>query len=302
MATSRARLQRASSGVADALDLAQSGCDRRRLGPAPAAGGRGAAAGVDTGPAAGRRGGAPPFLARRRAGRRGAALQHPDARTLRPAGAADRAGLLALAAGPGQLCGAGAAACGGDGAAGRAGGSARCGDRHGPDRGAKALAGGHAAGPAIAGGGAADRRGDAGFGGDGGRLYRRRGLGRADPWRAGPGPYREDPGRRRAGLPAGPAGGWPAATGAAAGNGMMAAWAWLRANPGAFWEALVQHLALSATGLLLGVVLALPAALLLARRPRLADWASGLAGLLRTLPSLAVLAALLPLLGVGFTP
>jgi osmoprotectant transport system permease protein len=83
---------------------------------------------------------------------------------------------------------------------------------------------------------------------------------------------------------------------------IIAPWTWLRANPDAFQAALVQHLALSATGLLLGVVLAFPAALLLADKPRLAEWASGFAGLLRTLPSLAVLAALLPLLGVGFTP
>ena len=77
---------------------------------------------------------------------------------------------------------------------------------------------------------------------------------------------------------------------------------WLRANPDVFLDALGQHLALSVVGLGLGVALALPAALLLARRPVLAAWVSGGAGVLRTLPSLAVLAALLPLLGVGFTP
>ena len=77
---------------------------------------------------------------------------------------------------------------------------------------------------------------------------------------------------------------------------------WLRDNPAVFTEALVQHLALSGVGLLLGVAMALPVALLLARRPVLAEWASSTAGLLRTLPSLAVLAALLPVFGVGFTP
>jgi osmoprotectant transport system permease protein len=78
--------------------------------------------------------------------------------------------------------------------------------------------------------------------------------------------------------------------------------AWLRANPDVFLDALGQHLALSVVGLGLGVALALPAALLLARRPLLAEWVSAGAGVLRTLPSLAVLAALLPVLGVGFTP
>lgn len=78
--------------------------------------------------------------------------------------------------------------------------------------------------------------------------------------------------------------------------------AWLRAHPAEFLGALGQHLALSGAGLALGVLSALPLALLIAERPRAVDWATSSANLLRTLPSLAVLAALLPLLGVGFTP
>jgi osmoprotectant transport system permease protein len=77
---------------------------------------------------------------------------------------------------------------------------------------------------------------------------------------------------------------------------------WLRANPGIFLGALGEHLLLSLTGLAIGIALALPLGLLVARRARLAEAAIAAAGLLRTLPSLAVLAALLPLLGVGFTP
>jgi osmoprotectant transport system permease protein len=77
---------------------------------------------------------------------------------------------------------------------------------------------------------------------------------------------------------------------------------WLRANPGIFLGALGEHLLLSIVGLAIGIALALPLGLLVARRARLAEAAIAAAGLLRTLPSLAVLAALLPLLGVGFTP
>ncbi len=83
---------------------------------------------------------------------------------------------------------------------------------------------------------------------------------------------------------------------------MIEAWSWLAAHPAAFAEALLDHLALSASGLLLGMVIALPLGLLVARRAGLADAAIAGAGVLRTLPSLAVLAALLPVLGVGFTP
>lgn len=78
--------------------------------------------------------------------------------------------------------------------------------------------------------------------------------------------------------------------------------AWLAANPGAFGTALLDHILLSVTGMLIGVAIALPAGIAMARRPALSEWTIGFAGLLRTLPSLAVLAALLPLLGVGFTP
>lgn len=78
--------------------------------------------------------------------------------------------------------------------------------------------------------------------------------------------------------------------------------AWLGANPGTFGNAVLDHLLLSLTGLLIGIGIALPAGVAVARRPRLSEATIAFAGLLRTLPSLAVLAALLPLLGVGFTP
>jgi len=77
---------------------------------------------------------------------------------------------------------------------------------------------------------------------------------------------------------------------------------WLRDNPGIFLGAIGEHLLLSLTGLAIGIALALPLGVAVARRRLLAEAAIAGAGLLRTLPSLAVLAALLPLLGVGFTP
>jgi osmoprotectant transport system permease protein len=83
---------------------------------------------------------------------------------------------------------------------------------------------------------------------------------------------------------------------------LAGAFAWLVAHPGAFGTALLDHVLLSVCGMAIGAALALPAGLAVARRPLLAEWMIGFAGLLRTLPSLAVLAALLPLLGVGFTP
>jgi osmoprotectant transport system permease protein len=77
---------------------------------------------------------------------------------------------------------------------------------------------------------------------------------------------------------------------------------WLRTHPGLFLGTVGEHLLLSLTGLAIGIAIALPAGIAVAHRPRLAEGAIMLAGALRTIPSLAVLAALLPLLGVGFTP
>jgi osmoprotectant transport system permease protein len=80
------------------------------------------------------------------------------------------------------------------------------------------------------------------------------------------------------------------------------AWTWLVAHPGLFAATVGEHLLLSVVGLGLGIAVALPVGLAVAHRPRLAEAAITLAGIGRTVPSLAVLAALLPLLGVGFTP
>ena len=77
---------------------------------------------------------------------------------------------------------------------------------------------------------------------------------------------------------------------------------WLRTHPGLFLGTVGDHLLLSLTGLAIGIAIALPVGIAVAHRPRLAGAAIMLAGALRTVPSLAVLAALLPLLGVGFTP
>ncbi len=78
--------------------------------------------------------------------------------------------------------------------------------------------------------------------------------------------------------------------------------AWLGAHPGGFLAAVGEHLALSLVGLGLGIAIALPLGIAVAQRRHLAEAAITVAGALRTIPSLAVLAALLPLLGVGFTP
>ncbi|MDX1997348.1 MAG: glycine betaine ABC transporter substrate-binding protein [Thermoanaerobaculia bacterium] len=64
-------------------------------------------------------------------------------------------------------------------------------------------------------------------------------------------------------------------------------------------ELTLRHLALAGAGVLLAALLGIPLGILLTRWPRLAGFALGLAGVLQTVPSLALLAFLIPILGLG---
>jgi osmoprotectant transport system permease protein len=83
---------------------------------------------------------------------------------------------------------------------------------------------------------------------------------------------------------------------------MAGAFTWAQEHQGAFWLATGQHLTLSMTALAFVIALGLPLAVLLARVPRLAGVTVGLVNVLRTIPSLALLAMMLPFLGTGFLP
>lgn len=63
-----------------------------------------------------------------------------------------------------------------------------------------------------------------------------------------------------------------------------------------------EQLTISAISLLLGAVVAVPLGIFLTRTPRLSGVIVGLASLLQTIPSLALLALMVPIFGVGKTP
>ncbi|RDJ20699.1 ABC transporter permease [Bosea caraganae] len=77
---------------------------------------------------------------------------------------------------------------------------------------------------------------------------------------------------------------------------------WINANPKIFWVAVQNHLWLSAVALAVVMLIALPLGLLLTRHRGMANLAIGLVNILRTIPSLALLVIMLPLLGTGFLP
>ncbi|QNH60570.1 ABC transporter permease/substrate-binding protein [Hymenobacter sediminicola] len=76
---------------------------------------------------------------------------------------------------------------------------------------------------------------------------------------------------------------------------------WL-AQAGKLGEQTLQHIGLTAASLLLGVLVGVPLGLWLTRRPRLAPWVLGAAGILQTIPSIALLGFLIPLMGIGHWP
>lgn len=82
-----------------------------------------------------------------------------------------------------------------------------------------------------------------------------------------------------------------------------AAWQHIAKDPSAFGRALGVHVSLSLLALLLASLVALPLAVWLNRRGGVAVLVGiNVANIGRTLPSLAVLALAMPVLGTGFTP
>ncbi|GAB2940720.1 hypothetical protein GCM10027048_01380 [Hymenobacter coalescens] len=79
-------------------------------------------------------------------------------------------------------------------------------------------------------------------------------------------------------------------------------WAFWELQAGKLAEQTLQHIGLTAAALLLAVLLGVPLGLWLTRRPRWAPAVLGVAGALQTVPSIALLGFLIPVLGIGPVP
>ena len=64
----------------------------------------------------------------------------------------------------------------------------------------------------------------------------------------------------------------------------------------------VEHFYISFIALLLAIIVAVPLGILLAKTRRTANIVLSIAGVLQTIPTLAILALMIPLFGVGKTP
>ena len=83
---------------------------------------------------------------------------------------------------------------------------------------------------------------------------------------------------------------------------LASAWQYILEHPDRFGAALWRHVSLSAAALTIAAAIAIPLGIWLARRAHYALFVINAANVGRTLPSLAVLALMMPLLGTGFTP
>jgi len=80
------------------------------------------------------------------------------------------------------------------------------------------------------------------------------------------------------------------------------AWRYILLHPDRFGDALLRHVTLSAAALAIAAAIAIPLGIWLAGQARFALVMINAANVGRTLPSLAVLALTMPLLGTGFAP
>jgi len=83
---------------------------------------------------------------------------------------------------------------------------------------------------------------------------------------------------------------------------LLEAWTFILEHPARFGQALLTHISLSAAALLTAALIAIPLGIALSDRARGALLAVNAANIGRTLPSLAVLALVMPILGTGFAP
>ncbi len=83
---------------------------------------------------------------------------------------------------------------------------------------------------------------------------------------------------------------------------MNGIWPDIVAHAPLIWQDLLQHVEIVVISVAFGCLVAIPLGIWLTRRPRAAEIVITITGLIQTIPSLALLAIVLPLLGVGFVP
>src|ERR1700733_2975997 len=79
-------------------------------------------------------------------------------------------------------------------------------------------------------------------------------------------------------------------------------WQFMHQQSGKLLQQTLQHIGLTFTSLLIAVLIGLPLGVYITRHRRAAGVVLGIAGVLQTIPSLALLGFMIPLLGIGPIP
>jgi osmoprotectant transport system permease protein len=83
---------------------------------------------------------------------------------------------------------------------------------------------------------------------------------------------------------------------------LLDTWQYLLGHQAEFWTKTGVHLRLSVTALLVGIVAGMFLGILAARSRTASPIVTNIIGALRSVPSLAIMAVMLPLIGIGFLP
>ncbi|GAB2027711.1 ABC transporter permease/substrate-binding protein [Lactovum odontotermitis] len=82
-------------------------------------------------------------------------------------------------------------------------------------------------------------------------------------------------------------------------NNLISTW---QTHQPQFWQALLEHIQISLISLFLAILVAVPLALLLRRFAKVAELVLQVTGIFQTIPSLALLGLLIPIVGIGSVP
>jgi osmoprotectant transport system permease protein len=79
-------------------------------------------------------------------------------------------------------------------------------------------------------------------------------------------------------------------------------WQFMAQQSDKLWQQTITHIGLTFIALFIAVLVGLPSGILIARRQKIASTVLGIAGVLQTIPSIALLGFLIPLFGIGMLP
>ena len=79
-------------------------------------------------------------------------------------------------------------------------------------------------------------------------------------------------------------------------------WQFMVQQSDKLWDQTITHVGLTFTALLIAVIIGLPLGVLIARKKKLSGFVLGFAGVMQTIPSIALLGFMIPLLGIGALP